>query len=65
MTSALLGGYHLAFLIGAATIAAGTLLALALLRPSRTRSQLEPVAPAALAHQTPVLTTSEMEREAA
>jgi EmrB/QacA subfamily drug resistance transporter len=34
-TSALLGGYHFAFVIGAATILAGVVLAFALLRPRR------------------------------
>ena len=33
MTTSLIGGYHLAFLIGAATITAGIVLAVALLRP--------------------------------
>jgi EmrB/QacA subfamily drug resistance transporter len=33
VTTSLIGGYHLAFLIGAATITAGIVLALALLRP--------------------------------
>ena len=36
LTSSLIGGYHLAFIIGAATIAAGIGLAFALLRPSAT-----------------------------
>jgi EmrB/QacA subfamily drug resistance transporter len=33
LTSSLIGGYHLAFLVGAATITAGIVLAFALLRP--------------------------------
>ena len=33
LTSSLIGGYHLAFLVGAATITAGIVLAVALLRP--------------------------------
>jgi EmrB/QacA subfamily drug resistance transporter len=37
LTSALIGGYQLAFLIGAATIAAGTVLAYALLRSNDAR----------------------------
>ena len=35
LTSSLIGGYHLAFLVGAATITAGIVLAFALLRPRR------------------------------
>jgi MFS family permease len=41
LTSSLLGGYHLAFLVGAATITAGIALALVLLRPSRTEPGLQ------------------------
>jgi EmrB/QacA subfamily drug resistance transporter len=65
VTSALLGGYHLAFLIGAVTIAAGSLLALALLRPRTGRAQLVPAETAPADRPAPVLTTREMEREAA
>ena len=35
LTSSLLGGYHLAFVVGAAAIAVGILLAFVLLRPRR------------------------------
>jgi EmrB/QacA subfamily drug resistance transporter len=35
VTSSLIGGYHLAFIVGAATITAGIVLAFALLRPRR------------------------------
>jgi EmrB/QacA subfamily drug resistance transporter len=41
LTSSLLGGYHLAFLVGAATITAGIVLAFALLRPRRAQSGLK------------------------
>jgi len=41
VTTSLIGGYHLAFLVGAATIAVGILVALALLRPARTRPALQ------------------------
>ena len=41
VTSSLLGGYHLAFFIGAATIAAGIVLAFALLRPGKPQSELQ------------------------
>jgi EmrB/QacA subfamily drug resistance transporter len=39
-TSSLIGGYHLAFLVGAGTIAAGMVLAVALLRPRSARADL-------------------------
>jgi EmrB/QacA subfamily drug resistance transporter len=41
LTSSLLGGYHLAFLIGAGTIAAGIVLAFVLLRPRKPQLELE------------------------
>ncbi|HEY2652865.1 MAG TPA: MFS transporter [Solirubrobacteraceae bacterium] len=41
VTSSLISGYQLAFLIGAVTIGAGTALALLLLRPGRERAQLQ------------------------
>jgi EmrB/QacA subfamily drug resistance transporter len=41
LTSSLIGGYHLAFLVGAATIVAGIVLAFALLRPRRARPGLQ------------------------
>jgi EmrB/QacA subfamily drug resistance transporter len=41
VTDSLISGYHVAFLIGAATIAAGIGLALALLRPRNTRRGLQ------------------------
>ena len=41
ITGSLISGYHLAFLIGAATIATGTALALALLRPRDPRRELQ------------------------
>jgi EmrB/QacA subfamily drug resistance transporter len=40
-TSALVSGYHVAFLAGALTIGAGIVLALALLRPSNLRPELQ------------------------
>ena len=40
-TTSLIGGYHLAFLIGAATITAGIVLAVALLRPRGAESALQ------------------------
>jgi len=48
LTSSLIGGYHLAFIVGAATIAAGIVLAFALLRPGRAEPKLQlAVTPAA------------------
>jgi EmrB/QacA subfamily drug resistance transporter len=41
LTSSLIGGYHIAFIVGAATIAAGIVLAFALLRPSRAEPGLQ------------------------
>ncbi len=41
VTTSLIGGYHLAFLIGAATITAGIVLALALLRPRAAEPALQ------------------------
>jgi EmrB/QacA subfamily drug resistance transporter len=41
LTTSLIGGYQLAFLIGAATIAVGIVLAFTLLRPRNTRPALE------------------------
>ncbi len=41
LTSSLIGGYHIAFIVGAATIAAGIVLAFALLRPSRVEPGLQ------------------------
>jgi EmrB/QacA subfamily drug resistance transporter len=56
VTASLIGGYRLAFVIGAATIAAGTLLAFVLLRPRRTALEVA---------ETPVPTNLEMEQQAA
>jgi EmrB/QacA subfamily drug resistance transporter len=65
LTSSLIGGYHLAFLIGAAAIATGIALALALLRPREERAELK-LAAEPEAHATPtLLTDSEIERQAA
>jgi EmrB/QacA subfamily drug resistance transporter len=52
VADSLIGGYHLAFLIGAGTIAVGIVLAFALLRPRRPRLQLAEVpAPVAIEEQ--------------
>jgi EmrB/QacA subfamily drug resistance transporter len=40
LTNSLLGGYHLAFLAGVASVAAGILVALLILRPTQRRSRL-------------------------
>jgi EmrB/QacA subfamily drug resistance transporter len=60
-TSSLIGGYHLAFIAGAATIATGVVLALALLRPRSPRSELQ----LADDGDAPVLNDLEMEQQAA
>jgi EmrB/QacA subfamily drug resistance transporter len=41
LTSSLIGGYHLAFIVGAATIAVGIVLAFGLLRPETPRSEMQ------------------------
>jgi len=61
LASALIGGYHLAFLVGAGTIAAGALLGWLLLRPQR-RS---PVLSALPATEEPVTLDLDLERRAA
>jgi len=40
-TSSLIGGYHLAFFVGAGAIAAGIVLAFALLRPGKPRAEVQ------------------------
>jgi MFS family permease len=62
LTTSLISGYHMAFLIGAATIAVGIVLAGVLLRPASARSELE----LADAHDdADVITNFDIEREAA
>jgi EmrB/QacA subfamily drug resistance transporter len=61
VTSSLIGGYHLAFLIGAGTIAAGIALAFALLRPRGPQRELE----LADSHGSSVSTNLDMEQQAA
>jgi MFS family permease len=63
LVTSLLGGYHLAFIVGAATITAGIVLAFALLRPSRAQPELE-LAGAHAADDT-VRSNFDIEREAA
>jgi len=65
VTSSLIGGYHLAFLAGAAAIAGGIVLALGLLRPRERRRSLELAeVPAGDAHVS-VLADVDIERQAA
>jgi EmrB/QacA subfamily drug resistance transporter len=64
LTSSLISGYHLAFLTGAGTIAAGIVLAFALLRPRPTRRRLQP-APTPAAGDTTFATNLDIQREAA
>jgi EmrB/QacA subfamily drug resistance transporter len=63
--ASLISGYHLAFLIGAATIASGIALAFVLLGPRSTRPQLELAQAPAPAQDELTLTDLDMEREAA
>ncbi|HEY1516486.1 MAG TPA: MFS transporter [Solirubrobacteraceae bacterium] len=63
LTSSLIGGYHLAFLVGAATITAGIVLAVALLRPRRMQPGLQLADAPASDHATRI--NLDIEREAA
>ena len=65
VTSSLIGGYHLAFVIGAATIATGIVLSLRLLRPRAAQGELRLAGGPPTDHGTPILTDHDMEREAA
>ncbi|HKN93787.1 MAG TPA: MFS transporter [Thermoleophilaceae bacterium] len=60
LTSSLIGGYHLAFQVGAATIAVGIAVAFWLLRPRGPRAELELSEP-----DTSLPTNIEMEQQAA
>jgi EmrB/QacA subfamily drug resistance transporter len=64
LTSSLISGYQLAFLAGAATIAAGTALAVLLLRPPARAERRFAAAPAGRA-DAPATPDLDMEREAA
>jgi hypothetical protein len=59
----LIAGYHLAFAIGAASVAVGILTALALLRPRRS-PQIEPM-PLAQARPVPLDHAQQAQRRAA
>ena len=59
MTSSLIGGYQLAFLVGAAAIAVGIVLAFALLRPRDAQPERE------TADNDSVLLNLDMEQQAA
>jgi EmrB/QacA subfamily drug resistance transporter len=63
VTASLIGGYHLAFLTGAATIAVGIVVAFALLRPRRSRPELQ-LADPSVSHD-PVPVSLDIERQAA
>jgi MFS family permease len=65
LTSSLISGYRLAFLIGAAVIAAGIALAFALLRPRTTRGDLQLAGDPAETDAARVPTDLEMEEQAA
>ena len=64
LTSSLISGYHLAFLVGAATIAAGIVLAFVLLRPRRARAGA-PTGQRPPRQTTPHRINFDIEREAA
>jgi EmrB/QacA subfamily drug resistance transporter len=63
LVSSLLGGYHLAFLIGAISVGLGIVIAVALLRPAEAQTELR-VAPEPEPQPSP-LTEIEFERQAA
>jgi EmrB/QacA subfamily drug resistance transporter len=65
VTSSLIAGYHLAFLAGAAAIAAGIVLALVLLRPREERRSLGLAEVPAGDERIPVLAELDTERQAA
>jgi EmrB/QacA subfamily drug resistance transporter len=64
VTSSLISGYHVAFLAGAVTIAAGIVLALVLLRPRSERPALG-LAEATQEPSAPILIDNDLKREAA
>jgi hypothetical protein len=63
-TSSLIGGYQLAFLVGAATIATGIALAFALLRPRVPRPQVQLAGRPTADDATPVPTNFDLEEAA-
>jgi MFS family permease len=65
LTSSLISGYQLAFLVGAATVAAGILLAFVLLRPRTPRRELQLDPVPAGSPDTDVRTNLDMEQQAA
>ncbi len=64
LTSSLIGGYHLAFLVGASTITVGIVIAFALLRPRRVQTGLQ-LADDTLAADAAAHINFDIEREAA
>jgi MFS family permease len=65
VTNSLISGYHLAFLVGAATIATGVVLAFALLRARSARTETKLAAAPPAHHDATVLTNLGIEQEAA
>jgi EmrB/QacA subfamily drug resistance transporter len=63
LTSSLIGGYHLAFLVGATTITAGIVLAFLLLQPRRAQPGLQVAGARAADNAAPI--AFDIEREAA
>jgi EmrB/QacA subfamily drug resistance transporter len=65
VATSLISGYHLAFLVGAATIGIGILLAFALLRPRETRSEVEQPEVQSASDDGALLTNIDIEKAAA
>jgi hypothetical protein len=65
LTDALIGGYQLAFLVGAGTIATGIALAFALLRPGSPRSEMQLAGARAESDTAAVPANLDMEQQAA
>jgi EmrB/QacA subfamily drug resistance transporter len=65
LTTSLIGGYHLAFLAGAATLAAGIVLAFALLGRTSSRPELKLADAGTSDDDAPALNTSDLEKQAA
>jgi EmrB/QacA subfamily drug resistance transporter len=65
LTTSLISGYHIAFLIGAITIATGIALAFVLLRPSRRRPELQLAPSPGESHDVGIAPNLDMEQQAA
>ncbi|MBV9534859.1 MAG: hypothetical protein JO321_05540 [Solirubrobacterales bacterium] len=65
LSTSLIGGYHLAFAAGAATLAAGIALAFVLLRRTSSRPELKLTDAGTPDHDEPALNTADLEKQAA